>query len=130
MADYATSQGHAEIDDFLRSSSGWSRLRYSHAVGTVAGADAGVSWADETMRAGHMVDEEALVAAESCVCAACRRVLRGREPWSPEVHGLFPAAARAEAKRVLVASYELGPLLGLPGQELAALLIPLVVVRM
>ena len=41
--------------------------------------------------------EEGLVANPTAVAAPAELVLRAAEPWSPDNHELFPAAARARA---------------------------------
>jgi hypothetical protein len=129
VADFMDAVGQQEVARSLRATAGWGRFRYAHDVAAAVGGEAGVAWVQRMLRAGHPLDQAAQAAAGACTCAACRRVVDGAAAWRADTHGLFPAAARAEAKRVLLLAHQLGRVVGLPGQHLSLLLIPLVVTR-
>jgi hypothetical protein len=129
VADFMDAVGQQEVARSLRATAGWGRFRYAHDVAAAVGGEAGVAWVQRMLRAGHPLDQDAQAAARACTCAACRRVVDGAAAWRADTHGLFPAAARAEAKRVLLLAHQLGRIVGLPGRCLSLLLIPLLVTR-
>ena len=100
----AAEEGHEELCSWLEQSRGWTPLHHLEVLGlarTRALLRAGADVHARPVGAGTLTPVERAAAMAEPRVAAAELVLCAAEPWSPQNHQLFPAAARARAVTLL-----------------------------